>query len=141
MLPIVKFNRPALSDDFLRSTFLGDFFENNGRVSVPEVNISENGDNFVIEVAAPGLNKDDFKINIDHNVLTVSSEKEAQNEDKKSGFMRREFNYSSFKRSFSLPDTINSENISATYNNGILSVQIPKREEAKVKPAREIAIA
>ena len=141
MLPIVRFNRPALSDDFIRSTFLGDFFDNETRVSVPEVNIAENGDHFNIEVAAPGLNKDDFKINLDHNLLTISSVKEAQKEDKKSGFMRREFNYSSFKRSFSLPDTINAENISASYNNGILSIQIPKREEAKVKPAREILVA
>jgi HSP20 family protein len=139
MIPIVRFNKPALADDFLRSTFFGDFFDNEPRYSVPAVNIAENEDNFNIEIAAPGLNKDDFKINLDHDVLTISSEKEAQNE--KSDFKRREFNYRSFKRSFSLPDIINSENISATYANGILSVQIPKREEAKVKPAREIAIA
>ncbi len=95
MIPIVRFNKPVLADDFLRSTFLGDFFDNEPRYSVPAVNIAENEDNFNIEVAAPGLNKDDFKINLDHDVLTISSEKEAQNE--KSDFKRREFNYRSFK--------------------------------------------
>ena len=141
MLPIVRFNRPALADDFFRSNLLSELFDNQSRFSTPAVNIAENGDDFKIEVAAPGLDKDDFKINLDHNVLTISAEKETENEENKSDFNRREFNYSSFKRSFTLPDSINAEKILATHKNGILSIQIPKREEAKVKPAREITIA
>ncbi len=141
MLPIVRFNRPALADDFFRSSLLSDLFDNQTHFSTPAVNIAENGDDFKIEVAAPGLDKDDFKINLDHNVLTISSEKESENVENKPDFNRREFNYSSFKRSFSLPDSINTEKILATHKNGILSIQIPKREDSKVKPAREITIA
>jgi HSP20 family protein len=141
MIPIVRFNRPALADDFFRSALLGDIFNDEARFQSPAVNIAENDNDFNIEVAAPGFEKDDFKIHLDHNVLTISSEKETAPVENKPDFKRREFNYSSFKRSFSLPDVINSEKISAVYKNGILSIQIPKREEAKVKPAREIEIA
>ncbi len=141
MLPIIRFNRPALADDFFRNSLLNDLFDGETRYSAPAVNVAENDNNFAIEVAAPGLEKSDFKINLEHNVLTISSEKESANEEKERNFMRKEFNYNSFKRSFTLPDSINPDSISATHKNGILSIQIPKREEAKVKPAREISIA
>jgi HSP20 family protein len=141
MFPIVRFNRPVVSDEFFRTNLLNSFFDHETSFKEPAVNIVENGNNFRIDVAAPGLDKDDFKINVDHNVLTVSSEKESKTEEDNGDFKRREFNFNSFKKSFSLPDSINTEEIQATHKNGILSIQIPKREEAKVKPAREITIA
>jgi HSP20 family protein len=107
---------------------------------MPAVNISENKEEFRIDVAAPGLNKDDFKINLENNVLTISSEKEEKKEDNEERVMRREFSYSSFKRAFTLPMTVNSEKIKATHIDGILQIVIPKKDEAREKPAREIRI-
>lgn len=130
---------PAFSD----SLFKGNFFNDNDFASAPAVNIAENNDGFSIEVAAPGLNKEDFQINIDHNVLSISSEKHTESEskdEKENKYYRREFNYSSFERSFSLPDYADTEKIKATHTNGVLNVFIPKREEAKEKPARVISI-
>lgn len=110
------------------------------RTSVPAVNVLEQEDLFKIEFAAPGLQKSDFKINLDNNVLTVKSEKEENNEESNSKYTRREFSYSSFTRTFTLPDSANNEKVSAEYKDGILSISIAKKEEAKVKPARDIEI-
>ena len=109
--------------------------------TLPAVNIEEDENKFAIEFAVPGLSKSDFSINLDNDVLTVKSEKETKNEETDSNFTRKEFSYSSFQRSFTLPDAADGENIKAEYKDGILSIEIPKKEEAKVKPAREIAIA
>lgn len=129
------------------SNFLEDIFStvDNGASfkkyeSLPSVNIAENNDGFKIEFAAPGLTKEEFKINLDNNVLTVESEKKEEKEESNENFTRREFNFSSFQRSFTLPDSANGEKIKAEYQNGILYIEIPKREEAKVKPIREIEI-
>lgn len=111
------------------------------KVNVPAVNIAENEDNFQIEFAAPGLTKSDFSINLDNDVLTVKSEKEIQNDESKANYTRKEFSFSSFQRSFTLPETADGEGIKAEYKDGILNIEIPKKEEAKVKPAREITIA
>ena len=108
--------------------------------SLPSVNIAESNENFKIEFAAPGLTKEEFKINLDNNVLTVSSEKHDEKDESNETFTRREFNYSTFQRSFTLPDSANGEKITAEYKDGILNIQIPKREEAKIKPVREIEI-
>lgn len=108
--------------------------------SLPAVNIVEDNDRFAIEFAAPGLKKEDFKVNLDNNVLTVSSEREESDEEKNKNYTRREFNYSAFQRSFTLPDTADAEKISAEYKDGVLKIEIPKKEEAKVKPVREISI-
>ncbi|MEN8121094.1 MAG: Hsp20/alpha crystallin family protein [Bacteroidota bacterium] len=108
--------------------------------TLPSVNIAENNNEFKIEFAVPGLTKEEFKINLDNNILTVGSEKKEEKEESNENFTRREFNYSSFQRSFTLPDSANGEKIKAEYNNGILNIEIPKREEAKVKPVREIEI-
>ena len=110
-------------------------------ISTPAVNIVETKDEFKIEVAAPGLNKDDFKINLENNELTISANKEIKNEEKNESYTRREFGYSSFTRSFTLPETIQGEKISAGHKDGILTIHVPKKEEAKPKPAREIAVA
>lgn len=109
--------------------------------STPAVNIVENKDEFRVELAAPGLNKEDFKISLDNDQLTISANKEVKNEVNEEKYTRREFSYSSFTRSFTLPDTVNGEKIKAEHKDGILTLYIPKREEAKPKPVREIAVA
>jgi HSP20 family protein len=110
--------------------------------TLPSVNIKESSEDFEVEVAAPGLAKNDFKIQLNHDLLTISSEKEINNETKDGqSFTQREFSYQSFSRSFSLPNTADSEKIVAKYENGILRITIPKKEEAKPRPARQISIS
>jgi HSP20 family protein len=111
--------------------------------SVPAVNILESDNDFQVEVAAPGMNKKDFKIDLDNNVLTISSEKEEKKEekDKKGNYTKKEFSYTSFERSFTLPDSIDQDKIAASYKDGVLRITLPKREEAKVKPAKTISIS
>jgi HSP20 family protein len=110
--------------------------------TLPAVNIRETEDEFLIEMAAPGMTKANFKINYENERLTISSEmKENKKEKKDSKFTRREFSYSSFQRSFTIPGTVvDGENIQASYKEGILCVSLPKREEVKPKPPREIKI-
>ena len=112
------------------------------RSTLPAVNVKENENEFQIEVAAPGLKKGDFKINFNNGKLTISSEKKEEKEEKESGKVtRKEFNYQSFQRTFSVPDNVvNTDKISAKYADGILHVKLPKREEVKPKPAKEIKI-
>lgn len=131
---------PDLNDEFFGNDLFPSFFDSTQRMNMPAVNIYENNEGFKIDLAAPGLDKGDFKIEIKNNVLTISSEKEEKNEENKDKFMRKEFNYCFFKRSFALPQTANTEKISATHNNGILSVTIHKKEEAKEKPIRQIEV-
>ncbi|MFW5757334.1 MAG: Hsp20/alpha crystallin family protein [Bacteroidota bacterium] len=110
--------------------------------TLPAVNIKENGGSFVVEMAAPGMSKEDFKIHLDNDVLTISSQKEKDKENKEGErYTRREFSYLSFTRSFNLPETVESEKITAKYHDGILLLEIPKKEEAKQKPAKQIAIS
>lgn len=110
--------------------------------SLPAVNVKETADDFVIELAAPGMEKTDFKINFKNNVITISSERENEKEETKGNYTRREFSYQSFQRSFTVPENaIMSDKIEARYNNGILQVTLPKREEVKPQPEREIQIS
>lgn len=110
--------------------------------SLPAVNVKETNDEFVIELAAPGMDKKDFKISFKNNVITISSEKEDKKEEKKDNYTRREFSYQSFQRAFTVPENaILSDKIEATYNNGILEIKLPKREEVKPQPEREIKIS
>jgi len=127
-------------DDFTREWGLSNFSDSG---TLPAVNIKETKDEFNVEMAAPGMNKDDFKVELDGNMLTISSEKSEQNEqhngDEK--FSRREFSYQSFQRSFSLPkEVVDSDKIEAHYENGVLKLRIPKKEEAKQRPPRKIEI-
>ena len=109
--------------------------------TLPAVNIRENDESFVIEVAAPGLAKENFKVNLDRNRLVISSEMRDEKTDNFKKYSRREFSYQSFERSFSLPEgTVDGDKISAKYADGILLVSLPKREEIKPKPARDIEI-
>lgn len=110
--------------------------------SLPAVNVKETDDDFVIELAAPGMDKNDFKINFKNNVLTISSEKKNESEEKSQNYTRKEFSYQSFQRSFTVSDNaVLGDKISAKYNNGILHITLPKREELKPQPEREIKIS
>lgn len=109
---------------------------------IPAVNIYENDDEWAIELAAPGMKKEDFRIEQDQDVLTVSAHKEESSKDKTDKYSIREFSYSNFTRSFRLPEhLVNAEAINAKYENGVLKLHIPKKEEAKPQPARMIDIA
>ena len=138
-------NFPSLSrlfDDLsigeLPSLFASNF---NTGMSLPKVNIKEEADAFVVEMAVPGLKKSDFNLNLENNILSISAEIEENNEEKEEGYTRREFGYSSFKRTFTLPETVEDSKINAKYNEGILNIHLPKKEEAKQKPPRNIQIS
>jgi HSP20 family protein len=108
--------------------------------TLPAVNIKQSGEAFEIDVAAPGYEKSDIKIEMNEDLLTVSSNKKLDEEKTEGEYTKREFSYQSFLRTFTLPETADAEKISAVYENGILKITIPKKEEAKVKPARTIDI-
>ena len=109
--------------------------------TLPAVNIRENEESFQIEVAAPGLAKENFKVNLDKNLLTISSELLHEKEENVKKYSRHEFSYQSFQRSFTLPEpAVEGDKITAKYADGILYVTLPKREETKPKPARNIEI-
>ena len=142
MLPVLRTTWPSLVGEFLGNNyFLSEFLNERNAINAPAVNIIEGKDDYRIEVAAPGLEKKDFVINLNNNVLTISSEKENTKEETEGKVMFREFSFSSFKRSFTLPNTVDADKIVASHKEGILYITIPKREEAKVKPARQIAVA
>lgn len=114
--------------------------DSNSGFSSPAVNIKENKDGFMLEIAAPGFQKDQFKLSLDHNVLTVSAENKQETEKTEGKYTRREFSYGSFRRSFTLPETIQAEKIDAEYQYGVLMVNLPKKDEAKVKAVKEISV-
>lgn len=135
---------PSIFDRFFNNDLmdwnLSNFSSTN--TSLPAVNVKERDNEFVIDVAAPGMSKNDFKINFLNNVLTISSEKKDEKEDKNENYTRKEFAYQSFQRSFTVAEnTIDSDKIGAKYNDGILHITLPKRDEAKPKPMREIKIS
>lgn len=144
-MSLVRFSNqvPSLFDRF----FEGDLFDWSNRnysltnTTLPSVNIKENNDAFVVDVATPGFDKNDFKLELNNDLLTISSEKKVETETKEGEqFTKREFSYQSFSRSFTLPHTADAEGIVANYENGILRVTIPKKEEAKPRPSRMIEI-
>ena len=135
---------PSVFDRF----FENDLFDWSNRnysttnTTLPSVNIKESNENYEVELAAPGFTKNDFRIEMNNDQLTVSSEKETPNETSDDQyFSLREFSYQAFSRTFTLPNTVNREKIVAKYENGILRIIIPKKEEAIPKPARQIAIS
>lgn len=140
---IIRFNQHPMS---ILNEIMEDFDKNFFRSSEtylarPAVNVVEKEDGFVLEVAAPGLKKEDFRIKLDNQQLTISAELNSQSDEKKERYIRREFWFGSFERSFSLPKTINLDQIRADYNEGILRISLPKKEEAKVAINREITVA
>jgi len=142
MLPVIRTRSafPSWIEEFFGNDFVSNYNEHNANVSVPSVNVKEDDEKFLIEVAAPGLHKEDFNIEVDNGILKISSEKKQEYDNKSEKILRREFSYCSFKRTFSLPDSVNTEKIDAKHENGILYVNLPKREEAKIKPIRQISI-
>lgn len=136
---LVRFN-PNLAnrvfDDFFNSIPARTNFSG----TLPAVNVKETEDDYQVELAVPGLKKEDFKVEINEGVLTIAAERKTDNEEKKEGYTRREFSYTNFTRRFTLPETADEKNISASYNDGILAISLPKKEEAKPQPARLIEI-
>lgn len=131
---------PSIFDTFFGKEVLRDFHLPAHSGNAVAVNIAQNESGYRIEIAAPGLKKGDFKLNLESNQLTISGQKEEKEEINDEKFIRREFKYNSFQRTFTLPNTIDTEKIEALYEDGILQIKIPVREEVKPKPAREIEI-
>ncbi|PZR22635.1 MAG: heat-shock protein [Flavobacterium psychrophilum] len=137
------FQRLFFDDIFGRELFN---WENNNfsstSTTLPSVNIKETGDSYEVEVAAPGMEKSDFNVTLDGNLLTISSVREHKQTMQQENFTRREFSYQSFQRSFELPkNVVDEEHITARYENGLLLLTVPKKEEAKQKPPRTIEIS
>lgn len=129
-----------LFDNFFNRSLAG-FDSREVMFSQPSVNIREEAGEFIVEVAAPGLEKDHFHVEIENGYLMISAEKEHQEEEKEEGkYFRREFNYAKFQRNFQLPDTVNPEGIGAKYEQGVLFVHLPKVEAARKEPVKTIEI-
>jgi len=107
---------------------------------MPAVNITEQKNEYHVSLAVPGLKKEDFKIDIDGNILTISSEKEESREEKEKKFTRKEFSYSSFSRSFTLPEEINREKIEASYEDGVLNLTLPRKETPGKHSSKQIVV-
>lgn len=131
------------------NSFMSDFFDNDkffdadwlkNMQSMPAVNVKENDKNFEIEVAAPGLSKKDFKITAENGILSISSEKKEEKEQKEKNYTRREFSYSSFSRSFALPENTNEEDIKANYEDGILKLEVAKKTIGQLKVRKAIEV-
>ena len=136
-----RFVFPSIINELFADERLDVF--NAGRTTIPAVNIKELDTGYIVDLAAPGMNKENFTINLEENVLTVSAQKSVENEDKikEGNYTRREFGYTSFTRSFTLPEEVKHDEINATYVDGVLSIAIPKNKEAKVDHKRTIAIS
>ncbi|HYC85327.1 MAG TPA: Hsp20/alpha crystallin family protein [Chryseosolibacter sp.] len=137
---------PSLLNDFFADAWLDPSLGNwrSKGTTLPAVNVMETNDDFRIEVAAPGMKRGDFRVELDNNVLTISAQQEENREKKNEPgeYTRREFSYESFQRSFHLPaQMVEGDKIAARYVDGILHITVPKKEEAKVKPAKQIAVS
>ena len=141
-MTLIRWHRPTGLADMFQNFFDSDFNEFFGRrFSDPAANIIENPDSFQLDLAAPGMKKDDFKIHLENNILTVSSEVEDEKKEEGKNYSRKEFYYGSFSRSFTLPKIVDLEKIQADYADGILKVVLPKKEEAKLEIRKEIKIS
>ena len=141
-MSLVKRNNPvfpALMNEIFKPDWFGGM--ENYATNSPAVNIKDNEKNFELELSVPGRNKEDFNIDVDNDLLTVSYEVKAAEATEKENYTRREFRFNSFKRTFTLPDSVNAEQIEASYENGILKFVLPKREEALPKPKRVIELS
>jgi HSP20 family protein len=133
--------RSLLTDMLDVDRFFGTepYFKNLERV--PSANIKEQDDRFEVQLAAPGMDKKDFKVEIANNILTISAEKKMEKTEEKENYTRREFSYDSFSRSFELPTTVNEDGIDAQYKDGLLTLTLPKKQEALTRKRKEIAVA
>jgi HSP20 family protein len=141
MLPTIS--RRSFRPFYMPNLFDDDFFPvlTNRTSSMPAVNIREDEKNYFLDLAIPGIDKKDLKIDINEDVLTISSETKNENEESRDGYKRKEFSYSSFCRNFFIPENVEREQIEANYKDGILSVALPKQKEEKNKITREIKIS
>jgi HSP20 family protein len=149
-MSLIKFNNrkrlfPSWTNDSLKSFLSSDDFFNNDFFDedslMPAMNVKEHKDDFEIEFAAPGFSKKDFEVTIDDNILNICGEKKHEVEEKEEDYTRKEFSYNSFKRSLTLPKTVNTDQeVKATYKNGILKLNLLKKEEAKEQPKKVIEV-
>lgn len=131
-------NFPSVMDELFKDMLGGTQYNHK---MVPPVNIRETEESYIVELMAPGMKKEDFNIELDNELLTISAELKSENSTEEKGkFTRREFSYSSFRRTFTLPETVKEDGINASYENGILGIALPKKEEALPKPKRVIEI-
>lgn len=141
-MTLIRWHRPNTLSDMFQNIFDNDYNDFwSKRMSDPSANILENADNFQLELAAPGMNKEDFKIQLENNILTISAELEDEKREEGKNYTRKEFYYGSFSRSFTLPKSVDLDKIQADYVNGVLKVTLPKKEEAKLEMKKEIKIS
>ena len=147
IMSLIKWNRPLMptanfskfiENFFGDEDFMGSFLK--GRMELPAVNISEDGKFFKMELAVPGMKKEDFKVEVENGVMTVWAEKKEEMKEEDKNFTRQEFSYQSFERCFRLPDNVNPDKIEAHYENGILEMMLPKLKEEKISKAKKIKI-
>lgn len=145
MSNLVKGNNfwPSTStvDQFLTDSIFNWRNEISEGFRTPKVNIKETNEEFMVEMAAPGMKRDDFQIELDNDILVISAEVENQNEENNKSYTRKEFSYESFRRTFHLPNSVEADKIKAMYEDGLLRLVIPKKEEAKRRPPKTIKIS
>jgi len=133
---------PSFFDDYFKPW--NEWFDGGGlsgrTMKIPAVNITEQKNEYLVSLAAPGLKKEDFKIGVEGNMLTISSKKEENKEEKDKKFTRKEYSYSSFSRSFTLPEEVNQEKIEANYQDGVLKISLPRKEGTNKPSAKQIAV-
>jgi len=141
MLPLIMREnyRPFYMSDFFNDDFFPVLTDKTN--SMPAVNIKEDEKNYFLDLAVPGMDKKDIKITISEDIITISSELKHETSEEKNGYMKKEFNYSSFCRSFYVPENVNRDEIAANYKDGIITVALPKQKEDNRKLSRKIAIA
>lgn len=140
---------PSLFSDFFGTSLIdknffdldSDLFTSRLGINVPTANITETPKEYKLELAAPGLERKDFNVEVDNHTLTISAEKEEEKKEKEGEYSRREYSFNSFSRSFTLPENVKDANIDARYENGVLKVSIPKVKETPLKQAHKIAVS
>lgn len=159
-MSLVKSNKrrfPVVGESFMNEEpFFTDLFDPRGRLNlnrlfngdlkksfeIPPINVKDQEKSLEMELAAPGLTKDDFNITLDDGILTISSEKEENKEQEEDGYVRKEFSYNSFSRSFSLPENVDeSKDVKATYHDGILKIILSKKDDVKPKAPKSVKIS
>ncbi len=140
---LARINRdyvPAYWDDFFNDRCYKNFHTSFPETQSPAVNVVEDDLAYKIEMAIPGVSRKDFNIEVEDDVLTISTEKKEDKKDQQANYLRREFNYQSFKRSFQLPETVDQDSIRASHEAGILSIHLSKREEVVQKAPKQIEV-
>jgi HSP20 family protein len=147
MSALIPAKWPTLTSDLFDTGFFprlwdfSDFIGSDWAMNAPSVNIAENENSYKIELAAPGLEKKDFKIAVNNGMITISAEKKEEKKEEKDNYVRREFSYNTFTRSFRLPENCLTDKIDARYDNGVLCLMLPKKEVTVTKPVKEIKVS